>query len=732
MTDPLPAAGQPCDGQGVGVGEGPLLLIVGVAGAATMVVELGAVRVLAPWFGTSSSVWTNVIGVVLAALALGYTLGARLASGPQPQGRLGTVLVLAGLLSGALIIAARPVAESLMPIGVPLHRAAGVLVWGSLACAAILFLPAATALGCAGPLAVESLQRRQGGAAGAAGGRVLAASTVGSLVGTFGTTHWAIPTLGVAATYAVASIALLAAGGLLVLRAGRPASSIAGAAGATVFLCGLAIESDAATRPHYGEGTLLAATESPMQSIRAVEMAGTDGGPMRVLRVNEALDSFQSVWIPTPGLLPEGHYYNHFALPIGWTARERGTNPKRWRTLVLGLGAGTAVRVLEGVVPPGTALETVGIEVDGEVLRIAEEYFDLDRDAPDRIAVGDIDGRAALGFVEGSFEQIILDAYANNMEIPHHLATVEAFSAYRDRLSAGGWLTVNVGGFGAEDPVVRAVAASAAAAFGGEVFLGRVPLSRNWVIFARRDARVPRPGERAFGSRGATLPFGLGPLVAPLEVPGAWVRQTSGGEDLRDDTGSTEMLQARSIAAAAARLLELDAAREPAPQHMALAPLGPSDASRAEDVRAALARREFTDALAAAEEIDDPGTRGRVLADLHWRAGSPLSALEVAATALLEAPNDLRLLALAVDCGFAVGADAASMTRLERLRSIVDGESAWEPTLERLARFEEESRVGAADADGALMRARTALLLVGTLLAVAMWATSRRSSPATA
>ncbi|MEC7232652.1 MAG: fused MFS/spermidine synthase, partial [Planctomycetota bacterium] len=194
MSEPLADAAEPREDRGGGVGEGLLLLIVGLAGAATMVVELGAVRVLAPWFGTSSSVWTNVIGVVLAALALGYALGARLAVGAHPQRRLGAVLIVAGLLSAALLLAARPVADLLMPSGVPLHRAAGVLVWGSLACAAVLFLPAATALGCAGPLAVEALQRRRGGAAGAAGGRVLAASTVGSLVGTFGTTHWAIPT----------------------------------------------------------------------------------------------------------------------------------------------------------------------------------------------------------------------------------------------------------------------------------------------------------------------------------------------------------------------------------------------------------------------------------------------------------------------------------------------------------------------------------------------------------
>lgn len=708
-----------------GVGEGLLLLIVGVAGAATMVVELGAVRVLAPWFGTSSSVWTNVIGVVLAALALGYALGARLAVGERPQRRLGTVLIVAGLLAALLLVAARPVASFLMPEGVPLHRAAGVLVWGSLGCAALLFLPAATALGCAGPLAVESLQRRHGGAAGAAGGRVLAASTVGSLVGTFGTTHWAIPNLGIAATYVLASLVLLATGTLLVLREGRPGAARGAALGLTVALCGLGLASDAGARRHDGSGELLDATESAMQSIRAVEVQGPDGGPMRVLRVNEALDSFQSVWVPETGLLPEGHYYNHFALPLGWTTRERGEAPARWRTLVLGLGAGTAVRVLEGVAPEETNLETVGVEVDGEVLRIAEEHFELERDRPARVAAGDLDGRAALAFVEGTFEQVILDAYANNMEIPHHLATVEAFEAYRDRLEPGGWMTVNVGGFGAEDPVVRAVAASAAEAFGSEAHLARVPLSRNWVLFVRRDAAVPLPGEKAFGSQRAALPHGLDRLVAPLEVPGAWVRQSDTDGALRDDIGSTEVLQARSIAGAARRLAELDRVTERAPTPGAYAAPGEADAARVSDATAALTRREFTDALAAAEEIEDPGVRGRLLADLHWRAGSPMAALEVATAALRQDPDDLGLLAIAIDSGYAVGAERASGLRLERLRSAVGDDAAWAPALERYAGFEAAAASGAADARGAVTRARGALLLALALMAVALRAVGR-------
>ncbi|MBM3985963.1 MAG: hypothetical protein FJ296_09805, partial [Planctomycetes bacterium] len=56
---------------------GLLALVAAATGAAVLVVELMAVRLMAPWFGQSQPVWTSVIGVVLAALAAGQWLGGR-------------------------------------------------------------------------------------------------------------------------------------------------------------------------------------------------------------------------------------------------------------------------------------------------------------------------------------------------------------------------------------------------------------------------------------------------------------------------------------------------------------------------------------------------------------------------------------------------------------------------------------------------------------------------------
>ena len=63
MTAPASSAG--------GLSAARAIVGAGAAGFGVMAAELTAVRLLAPHFGDSAYVWTNVIGVILAAMALG-------------------------------------------------------------------------------------------------------------------------------------------------------------------------------------------------------------------------------------------------------------------------------------------------------------------------------------------------------------------------------------------------------------------------------------------------------------------------------------------------------------------------------------------------------------------------------------------------------------------------------------------------------------------------------------
>src|SRR5579859_7863592 len=81
-----------------------LILLVFVAGACSLAVELTASRLVAPYFGTSLFVWANLIGLILLYLTIGYYVGGRLADRhPRPE-----ILYLLTAIA-ALLIACIPV-----------------------------------------------------------------------------------------------------------------------------------------------------------------------------------------------------------------------------------------------------------------------------------------------------------------------------------------------------------------------------------------------------------------------------------------------------------------------------------------------------------------------------------------------------------------------------------------------------------------------------------------------
>ena len=56
-----------------------LEMTVFICGALVMIYEIIGSRLLSPYIGTSTYVWTSLIGVILAALSLGYWLGGKMA-----------------------------------------------------------------------------------------------------------------------------------------------------------------------------------------------------------------------------------------------------------------------------------------------------------------------------------------------------------------------------------------------------------------------------------------------------------------------------------------------------------------------------------------------------------------------------------------------------------------------------------------------------------------------------
>jgi len=157
------------------------------------------------------------------------------------------------------------------------------------------------------------------------------------------------------------------------------------------------------------------------------------------------------------------------------------------------------------------------------------------------------DARAAIGPLlreGGAWDQVIVDVYANQVEIPPHLATLEFFLEARGLLAPGGWLQVNVGASDHEDPLALAMGATLAAAFDAPTLALEVPFSRNVIMVQRLGAPITTPDSPEFTPHAA----GLRELAQQVGIAGAWA--LIGEEDgllLSDDDAPLEALQRSSL-----------------------------------------------------------------------------------------------------------------------------------------------------------------------------------------
>ncbi|CAN5599837.1 hypothetical protein BH18ACI1_BH18ACI1_02270 [soil metagenome] len=165
-----------------------LEITVFICGALVMIYEITGTRLLSPYIGASTYVWTSLIGVILAALSLGYWLGGKIADKKPDIKILASVIFLAGGLV-SLTILLKDIILSFIA------ESSAILEIKSLIAALLLFAPASVLLGFVTPYAVK-LKMSSLADTGKTVGRLYALSTVGSILGTFLAGFFLIPFVG--------------------------------------------------------------------------------------------------------------------------------------------------------------------------------------------------------------------------------------------------------------------------------------------------------------------------------------------------------------------------------------------------------------------------------------------------------------------------------------------------------------------------------------------------------
>jgi hypothetical protein len=180
-----------------------------VSGFTIMTVEMLGARILAPYFGGSLSVWGSIITIFMLALATGYLIGGRLSTRSPSPVLYGGFFIGAGLTLLPILLFSDAVME---PVFLRIEDPR----YGSLLASILLFFIPTSILGMISPYSVRLMVKTQQHS-GHVAGLLFFVSTVGSAVGTLGTSFYFVLWLEVNQILWGAVGALVAASGIILV-----------------------------------------------------------------------------------------------------------------------------------------------------------------------------------------------------------------------------------------------------------------------------------------------------------------------------------------------------------------------------------------------------------------------------------------------------------------------------------------------------------------------------------
>lgn len=390
------------------------------SGTSIMVFELVTPRLLAPYIGTSHYIWTIVIGIVMTSLSIGYFLGGKLSEKKSSINTISTIYLIAGILAFIVYLVKDISIYSLMTI----NKKVIDIAWIS---SSFLIAPFTLTLGMIVPISIKHLSRVQN--AGKVSGNVYAISTIGSLIGTFATGFWLIPSFTLSNIILSVSIVVLLCGVILLVTPAKKVIAVG-----LIMTIGALINNSKPNKifkdyyEKYSNAELIADINTRYNRIWIHDHKYEEASIHRIMSDSQsALVINQPI---TSTMEDRLNYYSYFNLFAG----SRKTNS----ILMIGGGAYTYANYLQFKY---SNLKIDIVEIDPELLGIAEQYFDF---KPGKNFTNyNMDGREFINYNEKKYDAIFLDAYQNGTAIPFQLVTQEAILKLNNSLNDDGELFVN-------------------------------------------------------------------------------------------------------------------------------------------------------------------------------------------------------------------------------------------------------------------------------------------------
>lgn len=436
------------------------------AGMSVMAVELGASRLLAPYFSSSQIVWTIIIGTIMIAMALGNVWGGRNADkDPNPE-KLYIRMIVAALWIAAIPLLGKYIIIFVAGALVMTINSQFLVVAAFISCMLIFVFPLFL-LGTVTPslakYTMDSLEDN-----GKTVGMLGAFNTIGSIIGTFAPTFLTIPAVGTSITFLIFSGVLLLLA-LVYFISCRSSLVYCGVSVVLFFICTFFGASGSFA---FWENDLAYEGESVYNYLQVKEDEN------QVVLATNVLFGVQSVMNKNDSLT--GMYYDYaLAAPLMVADKASGEDKE---ILVLGMGTGTFAKQCRKYLAD---TDVEGVEIDSRITALSQEYFDF----PEDIKVTTYDGRAFLQATDKKYDVIMIDAY-QDITIPFQFSSKEFFELVRKHLSKDGVMVVNMNMYSDDEGGINQYLADTISTVFEQVYTVDVKGSTNRELFASSNPEL--------------------------------------------------------------------------------------------------------------------------------------------------------------------------------------------------------------------------------------------------